>query len=74
MRTYIFIHSPNKLAVTKHVLHPNLADLIVLERLIVILTFEKLFQHDVGSAFERAMPFVETLGDLSNMVSNGGWV
>jgi hypothetical protein len=72
MRTYIFIYGPNKLAVKKHVFRPNLADLIVLERLKVILTVEELFQHDVGSTFERATPFVETLGDLIHMVSDGG--
>ena len=68
MGTYICFH-PNKLAVVKHILCPNLAGTVVPEHLTVILALEELFQNDVSGAFERATPFIETLGDLNHMVS-----
>ena len=57
----------------KHILCPNLAGTVVLKYATVILTLEELFQHDVSSTLERATPFIETLGDLSHKVSDGGW-
>lgn len=71
MGTYIW-SCPNKFAVLKHILCPNLAGVVVLEPITVILKLEVLFQHNVSSTFERATPFTETLGDLSRMVSDGG--
>ena len=60
---------PNEAAFMKYVFQPVLATFVVLKRQPVMFVIEKCVQHDLGTTFEGAAPFVEALRSLVITVS-----
>ena len=63
--TYFFCHCINELEISELEFCPLLMEIVILECLAVLITLEKLFEHDIRCTFEAAAPFAEMLCDLA---------